>query len=192
MYGRYLPLIEQAKANARHLYEQYRKLIPENSLDGYKSYCWKETFSVQWDRRGYKGQIGNLTFNKNAEHFGSRFLHPEKVFSNFQNNRFESNIICLPKVFLAGFYKCGSTFVYFVIRKLIFRSLGIHPFQTAVGKEPNFWVPTGQRNNFNLPDAKYLAKYILFFLPGLKQVTHNDYHDLVLVNGAPNKLFMWP
>lgn len=60
-------IVEQAKSNARYLYDQYRRIIPQHSLDGYKSHCWKEMFSTQWDQRTYSGNIGNMTFSRKTE-----------------------------------------------------------------------------------------------------------------------------
>ena len=189
-------LMDQAKTNARYLYDQYRQIIPKHSLEGFKSHCWKEEFAISWDRKSYQGQIGkNVAFNRNVRDlkrvYQRSFFSPAGN-SGFPNNTFRSSLVCLPKVFLAGFYKCGSTYVYCLVNKLISKSLKIPRLHTSLTKEPKFWVLTGNDSNVNLPDTQYLAKYIFYFLPGLREISDHGRHDLVLVDGAPNKMHMQP
>lgn len=176
-------LLDQAKVNARYLYQEYRKVIPETPLDGYKSHCWEEAFSVRWENSRYSGQIGNWSFST----AGLRLLKEKPP-----NNTFESNILCLPNVFLAGFYKCGSTFVYCLLRKLINYSQRQIPLYDCLYKEPKFWVSSGNRKGYRLPDMKYLAKNVLYFLPGLQQIQKHDHRDLIMLDGSPNKINRWP
>ncbi len=39
-------MLQHVKANAEFMFEEFRKVIPEKSLDGYGSYCWRESYSV--------------------------------------------------------------------------------------------------------------------------------------------------
>ena len=182
--------LERAKRNARYLYDEYRKVIPEHSLDGYGSHCWNETFSVHWDHAKYSGHLGNMTFSRI---YGDRRMHqvhtPGAPGSFFPNTSFNSSIVCLPKVFLAGYYKCGTSFTHCLMEKLTFLALQLQPSETTFEKEPRIWA----RELYELPNKERIAKYLFYYLPALRKISeHEDHQKLVLVDATPNKIYRWP
>ena len=141
--GASFQMLQEAKANAKSLFREFRKVIPKKSLDGYGSHCWRESYSVQWNEYQYSGHIGNIPFSGRLADMDIRkdYIH---LLTKFPG-KYESKITCLPKVFLIGYFKCGSSFVYKLIHKLISLSLSHSswspPLQpTSFKKEPIFWV----------------------------------------------------
>ena len=95
---------------------------------------------------------------------------------------YHSNRVCLPKVFLAGFAKCGSTFT--------FHQLVSHPqIVEPMCKEPRWWTSTNLVDMFNSPPATamlltlYLANFQTFKGPQAHRVT---------IDSSPNTVFSHP
>lgn len=82
----------------------------------------------------------------------------------------DSQLLCLPKVYLAGFAKCGST--------ELFQKLRCHPQITSKMKEYKWWTSKrlpSYENSFREPFSTYLTKL------GPKEVNK----DSVLIDGSP-------
>ena len=56
-----------SQTNARYLYDEYRKVVQEQSLDGHLSHCWRTSYSVQWSGSHVDGHVGNRTFEKTSK-----------------------------------------------------------------------------------------------------------------------------
>lgn len=191
-------LLRDAKKNARYLYEEFRKIIPKAPLEDYKSYCWKQTFSIKWDKSWLASQIelGNKFLQ--YSHKIHDLLIPDKGLSFLKNyfpdHTFKSSLACLPKVFLAGFPKCGSSFTHCLLNEVISLSTyGSLQHPTSLKKEPHFWVKFNHTcRDYIVPKANAIGKYLFYFLPGLKQISELEMKDVVLVDSKVNKLFRWP
>lgn len=186
-------LMQQAKRNARYLFEEYRKVIPELSLDGYRSHCWRASFSARWDETYLSGHIGDISLRKPI----STSLIPTKLLRSrtltLPDRHFESDLVCLPKVFLAGFYKCGSTFLYCLLNKLTSVSANCSQSIKTIEKEPRFWVQMYQGGGApHLPTRHDVVKYAFNFLPGLQEIVESDKHKMLLVCGKPEIMSEWP
>ncbi len=174
-----------AKKNAKYLLEEFRRVIPEKSLDGYGNHCWRESFFVQWDTTKYSGHIGNISFHGMVSFSGQLFYY---LNTQFPFHQFSTNLICLPNVYMVGFPKCGSSYAYCLINKLIL--LGGDALSTV--KEPRFWVV----KTVTIPSANDVGSYFLNFIPRLQHFAELDGKrspsQLLLVDGAVNKMFKWP
>ena len=183
-----------SQRNAKYLYEEYRKMIPEHSLPNHKSHCWKTSFSFNWyDQRHIQGHVGNITFNK---YFRKRSTQVPYILDClnklFPSMQFESDMLCLPNIFLAGFPKCGSTYLYCILNKLISvvtKRLRSH-HETV--KEPHFWVSANDIKDVHVPNVQSLKTYFLNFIPGLQQSSRHNRSNAFLVDGSPNMFFKWP
>ena len=118
---RYQPILSDAKRNACYFFDEFRKAIPKNSLRGYTSHCWNKYYFTRWSvyTKNFSGNIGNIPFSRDL----NKFFPYDRIFSylntKFPRKWYDSNLVCIPKVFLAGFPKCGSTFLYDFINGLI-------------------------------------------------------------------------
>jgi hypothetical protein len=180
--------VEQAMDNAEYLFKEFGKLIPEKSLDGYRSHCWLRSFFVQWTKYHWHGYIGNISFSKETEDKQSR-LKP-LLRKSIPVRKYSSKLVCLPNVFLAGFPKCGSTFLYCFITKLVALDTKLSQMNTL--KEPHFWAVASARGTKHMPSAEDLGGYLLNFVPGLKQIQDFKRPKGMVMDGTPNTMFNWP
>ena len=184
-----------SQTNARYLYDEYRKVVPEQSLDGHLSHCWRTSCSVQWSGSHVVGHVGNRTFEKTLQNKSSkRKLRAVYSLSRLSKSipamKFKSDTMCLPNVFLAGFPKCGSSYLYCVVERLIdFTTKRPGSFHSN-SKEPHFWV--SDNHDVHVPTADNLLWYFLEFLPGLQKTASYNQSQTLLVDGSPNMFFKWP
>ncbi len=181
-----------ALENAREFYRQYSKVIPSQFLKNYSSHCWKMDFYVNLIKGFvYQGTIGKYPFKGLAFGDQSILLEQMTTLKQLFNGKFSSDMICLPKVFLAGFPKCGSTYLYCFLNSLIHMSTGLRlGAQTEVVKEPHFWVAVRVSKSVRMPKPTNLVEYVFNFLPGIFKAKKNN--KVVLIDGTPNMLFDSP
>lgn len=189
-------VIAQAKNNAIYFFEEFRKVIPQESLSEYKSHCWKTSYSMQWTHihtSHYNGIIGNITFSKHFDPKSSRRLILPILDKIFLKKRYDSDLVCLPTVFIAGFPKCGSSFLYSFTNKLVSRSLyNRTEIKMNAEKEPHFWVHANAVKVKSIPTVDSIGGYLLNFLPGLRQISEFRRSNGLLIDGTPNNIFNWP
>ena len=182
-------LLEQAKSNARYLYKEYRKVIPQNSLIGYGSYCWNMPYSMKWTKSEYRGHIGNVSFSGKISDITYSYTLFSYLNKKFLYHGFSGSLACLPKIFLVGFPKCGSSFSYCVINKLLTTS---RAYTSPSIKEPHFWVATDAKKRFHMPTKEDVGKYLYYYLPGLQEISDTVKNEVILTDGTANKMFKWP
>lgn len=186
-------LVRDAKTNARYLYREFRKVIPQNSLEGYRSHCWNGSYFTQWDESRFTGRINNISFAGEIE----GLVIPRRTITYlkeiFPQRNIHSSLLCIPRLFLAGFPKCGSSFVHCLISKFIsISTYGVFQPPTTSKKEPHFWVMPNLSKKAYTPMVDSLGQYLFYFLPGLKQIVELNRKEVILIDSKVNKLFMWP
>ena len=180
-----------ALANAKEFYQQYSKVIPTEFLSNYSSHCWKMKFNVEIINGSfYKGQFGKYPFRMGEQKsLQNQIISLKKLFKG----NFSSDVICLPKVFLAGFPKCGSTYGVCFLQSLVHLSTGLQiGALTKVVKEPHYWVRLKASEHVKIPTPTDLAEYVLNFLPGLFEIDALKKREVVLIDGTPNMLLDSP
>lgn len=182
--------VKQAMANAKYFFDEFRKLIPEKSLDGYKSHCWAESYFTKWTKNQYSGYVGNISFSKKIGRQSKRAFLLPALSKSVPARRYKSKLVCLPNVFLAGFPKCGSTFLYCFINKLVSSDTKLTRMNTE--KEPHFWALANAAKNTYIPLVDSIGSYLLNFLPGLKQIQDFRRPEGILIDSSPNTMFNWP
>lgn len=182
-----------ALSNAEYFYKEFQKLIPKTFLTNYSSHCWKVNYNVSV-KHGFMftSHIANHTHSGSLlqePHLKSSLIHLDK----HHNGKFSSKTLCLPSVFLAGFPKCGSTYLWCFLQSLVRLSSNL-PLgsQVEIEKEPHFWVAILNFQLAKWPKATDLASYLLNFIPGLFKVDTLRKKDVVLMDGTPNILFNSP
>ena len=184
-------LLTQARGNAKYFINEYRRIIPERGLEGYRSHCWRENYYAKWEAHSVSGNIGDKNFSLAMSYwpFNQRLPnHLEKLNSNHYNSSF----VCLPNVYLLGYEKCGSTFLYSFVVKLASLSTN-KSVDMAFLKETRYWVRFHpyQTSQLHLPIAESLGMYLLNYIPGMDTAKQNQ-TDMVLIEGTPNKMVEWP
>ena len=197
-----------AHSNAMVLIHTIRKVIPRKFSESYVNPCWKANFEVfhqkyqdrssgkvsnyiktKIDRELYISPLDDYTsIAKTTLHM--HFQHTNKRGSHFVAGNMSSPLICLPKVFLAGFPKCGSSFLYCLMSEAFGSG-------SQVEKEPHWWITRGPAKHPRKPEASYIPIYLLNFLDTSRKLAsgrynNSNYHQPLTIDGTPNLMFDWP
>ncbi len=178
-----------AKQNARDFYSTLRSVVPRSFDAGYAlSPCWNASYKVAMQENGrVVVSLGKLTFESDiSEYHEALKLSLQKEY----HGQYESSVVCLPKVFISGFPKCGSTYVYDVITK----GLSIPIAQAE--KEPHFWVIRNNSMYTQELTSKHVVMYLLNFAKASRwtelQMAHNTVLPVITIDGSPNWIHSWP
>ena len=187
----------KAIENAQYLYLEYTRVIPETFLTNYSSHCWNMHYDVAVDNfETFHGHMGNLPFKGGLQTGAKALVVPINSLTFSYKGSFSSEIVCLPKVFMAGFGKCGSSYLWCFLQSLVRLSSNISTStRFDFGKEAHFWVKgaaTAMKFT-NMPNAGDIGSYLLNYLPGLKQLSSGAMSKrMILMDGTPNIGFNWP
>ena len=170
--------------NAVRQIKEYGKVIPTNDhFINCPNRCWRTSFRAERQGGKWRGNLGNISVYEDINTYKGQLLHTE------YRNGFTSQVVCLPKIFLAGFPKCGSSFLWCFLNRLIHQSEKIH-----VMKEPHFWVNAGAYKYFREPTAADFTNYIMNFAGGISLIEGSgcSTSGATLIDGSPNLMFNWP
>ena len=182
----------KAKAGAENAINMLQSVIPNKLEQGHKSVCWNTTFLAILGSDGIlSGSIGDQSFYIDVSsstdfldprHYYLRMLKEETGIMN--SDGLYSTRICIPRVFLAGFPKSGST--------ALDNTLTVHPnIHHGLSKEPRWWTPPfihPNRYPFKA-NINYFVKYLLQYNYRTMQAHPHD--DILLLDSSPNLLARW-
>lgn len=193
-------LLNRSTDNAQTLLTQYRKVIPRNFLHSL-GHCWDGKYKIRVLRTRSRrqnhlsriiGNTGDVKFDRTyTKDFETRRL------SSVSRGPFSSQTLCLPTVFIAGFMKCGSTFLDCFVSKIVQASLSTNTSLHA-SKEPRFWVEPflSNKESVKMPSASDLGGYIANFAPGIEKVQKDrqtlNMSKFIMMDGSPFYLNGWP
>ena len=180
----------KVKSDVANTLSVLHSVIPDSIETGHKSVCWNTTFIMELGIDGIlSGKIGKhkvyVEFNNSRD-----FADPRKYYKLLLQeksgitNGVMSSFICIPRVFLAGFPKSGST--------AFDDMLTIHPkIKHGISKEPRWWAPPALTSNSNRfkPTKEYFIKYVLQYLPFAIQAQKDK--EILLIDSSPNLLASW-
>ena len=197
-----------AQKNAVAQIRIIREVVPMKFSNSYVSPCW-ETHLEIFEMKGYiKTNLNHVTYTSTISEFttiarktlnyigmspnAARLNQTSKLqhAAGRNTNTFHSlKPVCLPKIFLAGFSKCGSTFLYCVLSRLF--------HSNQVEKEPHWWIPRGPAAHPRKPEAMHALIYLLNFLDTSHKLasgryTNTKYHQPLTIDGSPNLMYHWP
>ena len=196
-----------AKENAESVLRALRKIIPEFETP-YNVPCWRTPFKAlretvsrkyllkymatrKWPKQNtISGYIGSFNFS-----YGENDnTHHKDILDNVQWTgklapQFKHSVACLPKIFLLGYPKCGSTFLYCLLRRIL-KLLADEGNSCEATKEPHWWVIPGPRDEIQSRSPDYLALYLLNFAKGAEYVKTSL--PAVTIDASPNLMFQWP
>lgn len=177
-------LLEYALQSATIYLERIRELVPRRSLTGYPNHCWKEDvdFQVIPSHHTVKGKYGSIKFS-----FQGVKTNGEQTFKHWIKSKDSLRVVCIPQVFLAGFFKCGSTY--------LFDQMVSHPSIVAPSftKEPKWWQETEHFTGRTSQRAFFLVKYLMNYKTLVRKLQSSDKQApyLLSVDGSPGKMFNW-
>ena len=169
--------MQEARQNARAFITTLRKVIPKTFSSAYDSPCWKMDLKLLLKGNVTIGKIGGISFHGNASEQSDKI---QKILKKKQN-KISSSVVCLPKAFLAGFPKCGSTFLYCVVQTI--SGSACAQFE----KEPHWWAEPALPHR---PAARHILKYLLNFVPGARLLANSRY--ALTIDATQNLIFEWP
>ena len=166
---------------------QMRDVVPaEYSATHGNTSCWKSQFELSL----CAGRILEGRLNGHPFSFAGHLLTSElqRALHYGLGGKVNSPVMCLPSIFVAGFPKCGTSFVYCLIRRL-YQYKKWKFIESQAEKEPHFWVPGGPVYNHHKPhNLEDMSRYILNFLP---RIVGNTTFSLP-IDASPNTMFQWP
>ena len=177
----------KAKKSVDNYVREFRKVIPMTFQPNcaYPSHCWKVGYDVKTKDRHVWGHIGSVTFDEVvADDY--RASHLKDVQNTFHNH-FSSQTVCLPNLFLLGFPKCGSTFLWCLIERVVNATIGVRP---AAFKEPGWW--SERHNGLKKLNASELGRYFANFAAPIRAVETSGQVNIVLAEGTPGMAYAIP
>ena len=190
------PLLTKARGNARYFLHEYRKVIPEKGLRGHRSHCWKGHYTAKWDSKHVYGKMGNISYSTSLSYYPFSPGHPVQtgLAESFKSPQYSSNVLCLPNVYILGYTKCGSTFFYSFLSKLIISNMGTSK-EMEYSKETEYWARYDVYKNLPwkrvVPKVQTLGMLLLNYIPGMEAVKQSN-TDAILIEGTPNTIVEWP
>ncbi len=166
--------LRYAKQNAISTLNQMHLLLPTHFARSKDNHCWQTNSSVMLRAGKLSGHIGNYHFSVPIRDIDSFTLNSvQKTHAEF---RYPFRYVCLPEVFLAGFAKCGSSFLYSM--------LSTHPeIRRSAAKEPHLWDRSGTFIQGFENFVMYVTLYILDF---------SKLGNGLWVDGSPQTVYAWP
>lgn len=179
---------EAAKKRAASYVWKFREVIPfsfDRSSVHPISHCWKMSYEVRTKNRHIWGHVGNITFDQVIpDDYRSSLL--QDVQNDFHNH-FTSQRVCLPNLFLLGFPKCGSTFLWCLIDRVVDATIRVKP---AAFKEPGWW--SERRDGLSKLDAAEFGRYIANFVAPIRALDMSSQENLIIAEGTPGMAYASP
>ena len=180
--------LQAARRSAASYVREFRKVIPlgfEQSSVHPISHCWKMNYEVHTKNRHIWGHIGDVKFDQVIpDDYRSHLL---RDVQNDFHNHFSSQTVCLPNLFLLGFPKCGSTFLWCLIERVINTTIRVRP---AAFKEPGWW--SERRDGLNKLEAAEFGRYIANFATPIQAIDTSSQQNVIITEGTPGMAYASP
>ena len=183
-----------AEHNTRQVLESLRKIIPRFESE-YDLPCWKMSLEVTLKSKPAKW-VSPVPSNI-VEGFidGIEFSHKDILggtmrtlyYTHWSGNppHISLSTVCLPKIFIMGYSKCGSTFLYCLIQKILSLKFNVKG-DCQFLKEPHWWSGGKVKST----SFGYLSVYLLNFERGSDFVDRNM--PAVTIDASPNLMYESP
>lgn len=192
-------LVQLAIDNAQLFLKEYRTVIPRVSLEKHSSHCWRMNYSVS--TTALSKVTGRVTGHLDKHNFDRRLdwdFYGASQFSDLNshyNGQFSSDTVCLPKTYLLGFEKCGSTYLWCFVSKVLHAFSNNSPGKSSdnyhADKEPYFWTPFHYTKS--LPSADTISGFLINFLQAADPtVSSEERQRVMLIDGTPSTVIEWP
>ena len=183
----------KAHADAELIFKGLRRGIP-TFTEPYTAPCWKTPFHASWVAHSVKGNVGDFNFDHTVTRDMMQYRRPKVAKGDHLTKKdqwtvLQQSVACLPKILLLGYPKCGSTYLYCFMRRVLQLALGIEGM-CEVEKEPHWWIVPGPTKRLQPRDADYLSLYLINFYPGARYRERDK--PVVTIDASPNLMFQWP
>ena len=189
--------LSAAHDNARLMIRALRTLIPQTFSNDYLSPCWEADFrgSVRLEDETIQWEVDGIKTVTPFSALGFKEKQFMRSFSRYHHKSVLSSLVCLPKLFVAGFPKCGTTYLYCLMNQ----RFGGGSNMAAPMKEPMFWA-SGMHGNSTLNLGKvaveHISPYLFNFLGTSMKLASSHYQSKyqqpLTIDGSTNKMAGWP
>ena len=177
--------IATAERDARDILKWLRQTIPRFKSK-YSLPCWNASFNVVRVPSSETTMKGTLN--------GKTFSYDETGFVNTVRNtvwtgkppQVSCSTVCLPKIFILGYLKCGTTYLFCLLNKILVMKLGVKG-QCMSYKEPHFWAG---KSNVLPKTLGYLSLYLLNHERAAEFVEKNM--PAITIDATPNLMYRSP
>ena len=175
----------KAKEHAHRLWREFREIVPTSFNTDSETPCWNATLELSLHGLALNGCIGDKTFQVPLQSW-SLSLNMSSLFSK-RRGSLSFPTICLPRLFILGFAKSGTTFLYCLVARIAnLSSLEIGQMR----KEPKWWSCPKNINNYESLSAGSVAQYLFNFHPGAEAVAQAK--RTLIIDADPNTISRWP
>ena len=173
-------LLDAALDNVKYTVDTIRQFIPTEFSDQFHSSCWKSNFGFNIENSTIQGHFGQFTFEGNIDTTALSFkLSALQKFKFRVGGSYSTHFSCLPDLFLAGFPKCGSTFLHAL--------LASHPAVVeGLVKEPRWLEKAMSFNQSKVEVALHLSNYLVNFAPLVKRLNLTPEQHFLSVDATPS------
>ncbi len=182
-------LLKKAIADAELYLARIREFIPSEYLKTFSNHCWERDIKLQVNGSTHviRGKYGSQTFSMYEDPYEDA-LHSLVAVKggHYHNARYALPLACIPEVFLAGFPKCGSRYLY--------DQLTSHPSViTPMWKEPHWWIHFRHFTSQDSERTLYFVEYLINYRKLVQRLLQSrGKPHLVSVDSSPSKMFFSP
>ena len=159
-----------------------RKFIPHQFNTTLPNHCWNADVKLNFSSSLVSGHVNGTKFSVNWRDIKKPLNTLSVLLAGTQHHFLP--LSCIPEVFLAGFNKCGSSYLHCLITS--------HPaVSRAIRKEANFFSANSHFTNENKA-AFYFADYISNFRSSIQQLIDESGTSSLSVDGSVRMMTEWP
>ena len=180
--------LTKAKLNVKQYVDAIHRFIPHEFNDTLPNHCWNASVKLHIGDEEVSGQINGTKFKVYKTDIANWTLNSIPRFADnpASNQKYHFlPISCIAEVFLIGFHKCGSTY--------LFSQLYSHPnFYYPIRKEPSWFI--GSKHDFMDTSAKQ-SMYFADYLVNYKSLTRRNklkIEPALMIDGSVGMILDWP
>ena len=177
-----------AVANLKYYLDVLRKFIPNQFDATLPNHCWNADVKLDFSPSRVSGHINGTNFSVNRSDIKYEFP-PLNTLPFYGDTDYALHhylpFSCIPEVILAGFHKCGSSYLHSLISS--------HPaVSEAFRKEAHFFSKSFHFTNES-KTALYFADYIVNFESLVQELAVEKHRTRSLgVDGSVGMMSSWP
>ena len=178
-------LLTTAVTNVKYYIDVLRKFIPHQFNTTLPNHCWNADVKLDISSSLLSGYVNGTEFSVNKRDMTKNELRLLNTLPRPAHKTHPLHhllpLSCIPEVFLVGFKKCGSSYLYCLITS--------HPaVSRAIRKEANFFSKISHFNTENR-NALYFADYITNFESAIQDESGIS---SLSVDGTVGMITRWP
>ena len=160
-YFRQEDFLETAVANVKYYLDVLRTFIPNQFNATLPNHCWNADVKLDFSSSLVSGYVNGTKFSFIREDFNDQY-QPFNTLPRLYRGPWPRQhyvpLSCIPEVFLAGFHKCGSSYLHCVVTS--------HPaVSSPIRKEAHFFS-----NNDHFTDSNKTALYFADYITNFKSL----------------------